>query len=144
MKSPIELAVQFFEYIEAARWTDVGNMLAEDFRYFGPMPDPVDKDTWLDLMESIRNSCPDWAFHVKKISESGNSVNAKIHITGTQTIELDLTPIGMRPVPPTGIHFELPDEDTRLVLKSDKILELHVNPAVHGELMKVLSHLELF
>jgi hypothetical protein len=143
MKSPIELAVQFFEHIEAARWTDVANMLTDDFRYFGPMPDPVDKETWLDLLESIRNACPDWAFHVKKMSESGNSVNAKIHITATQTKILDLTPMGLRSIPPTGMYFELPDENTRLVLKSDKILELHVNPAIHGELMKVLSHLEL-
>lgn len=141
--SLVETAVDFFEKIEQARWQEVADLLIEDFKYFGPFPEPVGRDTWLSVMASLRLAFPDWSFNLQNVREEGDTVRSTIRITGTHTEELDLSPIGLPSIPATSIHFELPDENARILFKANKILELHVNPDIHRELLKVLSSLQI-
>lgn len=141
--TPVETAVEFFKKVEEAQWHEVAALLTPDFLYFGPLPEPVNKETWLDLQESIRIACPDWSFHLSEAVQQGNTVRTKVHIIATQTAPLDLSAIGLGTIPASGLRVELPDETATLIFKGGLICELHVSPELHGGLMSLLSQLGL-
>lgn len=141
--SDLTATADFFKKIEEARWTEVEALLTEDFHYYGPLPEPIDRPTWLDCMESLRIAFPDWSFHIIDIGKVKGRICAKVHMTGTHTEELDLSPLGLRSIPASGTKFEFPDEEALVVFKGGLIAELHVSPELHDDLLTLLSHLEI-
>ncbi len=141
--SKFDLTVDFFKHIEDAEWLKVETLLADDFRYFGPTPEPVDKAIFLDCLESLCIAFPDWSFHVREVNQLKDKITALVHITGTHTAQLDLSALGLKPIKPTATFFEFPDEEVILTFKGDKLTELHVSPEIHNDLMSLLSHLQI-
>jgi predicted ester cyclase len=98
---------------------------AEDFVFSGPVPEPLNKDQFLDLMTAMTKGLPDWAFNVTSVQEKGSTVSVKVQITGTHKGILAVP--GLPTVSPTGKRIKLPAETLEITVEGDKITDFRVD-----------------
>lgn len=137
----IKKTVEFITAIEAGNWYDVEEELEEDFTFYGPMPDPFDKETWLAFQKAIRNAFPDWSLHLSDIEQGGNKITITIHITGTHTKPLILPLHPKRTILPTYAKINLPVEQAILVYRGEKIESIRTQSHLHGGILGILEQL---
>lgn len=137
----IQFVAQFMEAVEKANWTEALSHLNDEFKFYGPEPDPVDKDTWLAFQQALKTALPDWSFNLTEIEDTGPEVILKIKISGTHTGPLDL-PVGSLPkLPATQLKVKLPEETIRIVFHNDKIGEIHTASILQGGIMGLLQEM---
>ncbi len=142
--TPILIASQFFKRIELHQWYEVERLLADDFLCYGPLPDPIDKSTWLDLIESLCIAFPDWTFDIKNLMAiAHDQVEATLHIKGTHKGMLDLSVLDLKPIPASGLQLSIPDEKATLTFDNNMIISLHAGEKIHNGLLEMLTDLEM-
>ena len=139
--NPIELAVDFFKTIEDKDWHKLSKMLHDDFKYYGPTPDPFDKDIWLSFQKAVGSAFPDWSYNLQKVEQINNAVRVTVHITGTHSEVLDLPWEGAKPIPATGKEVEMPIEHAEVTFKDGQVASLKVEMGPHGSLPGLLEQL---
>ena len=77
------------------------SMLADDFQFSGPIPDPIDKEAWLGMSSNLKTAFPDLNYHFKVIGAEGNAVKVISQLSGTHTGSFDLTNMNMGVIPAT-------------------------------------------
>lgn len=137
----LERVVSFFESIESKDWHALQEMIAEDFIYVGPNPDPVNKDKWLDFQIAVQKAFPDWAYNIQKVERIHEAIEVTVQITGTHAHELNLPLEGFFPIPATHKKVKMPIEHALLKVKEGKIIELRVEQQLHGSLPGLLEQL---
>ena len=138
----VEKTIEFFRDIEKKDWSALIHMLTDDFLFYGPMPDPIDRETWLEFEQAIRKAFPDWHYNIRMVEERGLEVHVKVQITGTHKKALSLPKLGIPDVPPTGNAIKLPVEHSILQYREDgKVKALRVEKAFHGGLPGLLEQL---
>lgn len=110
---------------EAGDAATLSSLVADDFVLSGPVPQPLGKQEFLGLMQSLHVAMPDFAFNVSSFEENGDTVIAKTHITGTHTGVLNLP--GIPPIPPTGIRTRMPEEVQTQKFRDGKMVSLTTN-----------------
>lgn len=131
----------FFNAIETKDYHSLAEMLHPNFIYYGPMPDPFDKKTWLDFQRAVQDAFPDWSYNISKLEKKDDAVEATVHITGTHLKELILPLEGIKPILPTGIKIKMPIEHAWIKCENDKIKELKVEKQFHGGFPELLEQL---
>jgi hypothetical protein len=140
----LELTTKFFKQIEQRQWHSVADLLAENFVCYGPLPDPLERDTWLDLLESLSIAFPDWTFNVHEVHQlMHDKVEVTLHIKGTHLDSLDLSILDFKPIPASGLKLEIPDEIAVLTFDNDKIISLMAGEKIHHNLIELISELEM-
>lgn len=139
----IEQAISFFQSIEEKDWSKLRQLLSDDFLYYGPMPDPFNKEEWLAFQMAVQTAFPDWSYNLKKVELNNDSVEIIVHITGTHLNELKLPMDDLKAVPASGIKIDMPEERATLKFKFEKISELKVHGTFHGGLPGLLTQLGL-
>lgn len=137
----IRLALTFITAVERADWLLTEKILADDFCYFGPLPDAVDKPTFLAFLEAIKQGLPDLSFHVIKVGEHDDQVDLNTHITGTHTQTLTLPLSGISPLAQTRVQVKLPGERIHFRFHYDLIREIHTSSQMHRQVFEVLEQL---
>ena len=123
-----------------SRDTEVAaNDMSDDFVVRGWMPYPLDKAKFLAIQSALLDAMPDFSYNLSDVYEAGNEVVALIQVTGTQTNDLALPLHGMPPFPATGLAVNLPQVQTRFVLKDDKVSEMNVESVPGGGLAGLLQ-----
>jgi hypothetical protein len=95
----VDVARTVMESLEAQDWATVNAHLAGEFVFAGPVPEPIGKHQWVGLQPQLQTAMPDWSFNVSSIEDKGNIIRFTIHITGTQTNDLDLSAMGLPVIP---------------------------------------------
>lgn len=140
----IEKTVQFVRAIETADWFTVESLLADEFRFYGPTPDPVDKQAFLGVLEAVKAALPDLNFQLTKVEEIGKqNLELTIHIRGTHTKPLKLPENGARALPPTLAHVHLPREEVKVEFRGGKISKIHTANKPHTGILGILEQLGL-
>jgi predicted ester cyclase len=124
---------------EAADAQTLASLVADDFVLSGPVPQPLGKQEFLDLMHVMHTALPDFAFNISSFEEDGDTVIAKTHITGTHTGVLALP--GMPPIPPTGKKVSLPEEVQTYKLQDGKLCKLSTNASPGAGIPGLLAQL---
>jgi hypothetical protein len=137
----IELVRQLFAHIENGDNDKAGAMLADDFKFSGPTPDPVDKKGFLDLHKALVSSMPDWSFNARDFRESGDFVTLKAKVSGTQTRELNIPFLGIRSARATNTYVLNPEEKVEIGFDDNKISSIKVEKVVNGGVAGILSQL---
>jgi len=138
-----EIVLAFFSAIESKHWEKLSDLTTSDFLFWGPMPSPLDKATYIELQKAIQHAIPDWSYHLSNMSHRENCIIVTVHISGTHTEEFTLPIPGVEPVPPTNIKFELPIEGVILTFKEDKIFDLRVEDVYYKGLKVLFEKLGL-
>lgn len=126
---------------EAGDFKKMGDLLADDMTFVGPVPEPVGKREFLGLQSALVSAMPDFKFNPSDFKESGDMVTAMIQITGTQTHELNLPMPGIPKIPATGKHVSLPEELTTFTVRNGKVVMIESESSPAGGVMGMLTQL---
>lgn len=107
---PILLTASFMQAFEETDWFRMELLLAETFQFYGPLPDPFDRDMTIAFQQSIRKACPDLTFklHSMEVVAEGVKVLFDFYAVHTQTLYCPLARIP--PVPATQNAIALKNE----------------------------------
>jgi hypothetical protein len=138
---PIEKTLEFTRAIETSDWLKVENALSDDFRFYGPLPDPIDKKTYLALQVAIKQGMPDLSFQMNKVFKHHDLVNVSLSMTGTHTKILRLPLTGLQPLPATQTKIHLPATEIRFKFNNELISEIHLSDQMQKEILQALTQL---
>jgi len=119
------------------------SMLADDFQFSGPVPEPINAEAWLEMSASLKAAFPDLDYHFKAIGSDGDVVKSTSQLSGTHTGSFDLTNMHMGVIPATNKTFSAKSEKAKLTVKENKITAWAVEPTEGAGLMAILKQLEV-
>jgi len=119
------------------------SMLAADFTFSGPVPEPLDAEAWLGMSTSLKAAFPDLNYHFKAIGADGDVVKATSQLSGTHNGSFDLTNMNMGVIPATNKTFSAALEKTKVTVKDNKVTIWAVEPTEGAGLMAILKQLDV-
>lgn len=119
------------------------SMLADDFQFSGHIPEPINKDAWLEMSASLKTAFPDIDYHFKVIGAEGDVVRSTSQLSGTHNGAFDLTNMNMGVISATNKTFSTKSEKTKITVKDDKITLWVVEPNDGAGLMEILKQLNV-
>jgi predicted ester cyclase len=136
-----KIVQELLKAIEQKKYDQAESYLSEDFVLNGPMPNPASKKEWLDLHKKLSKGIPDFSFNLKKLNESGNTVNASVQVGGTHTNEIPSIMPGVESIPPTNKKVLNAEENVTITFKGDKISSMTVERVPNGGVAGLLKQL---
>jgi predicted ester cyclase len=136
-----EIAEAYLDAFNSGDLDALADLLADDFQFSGPVPEPMDQDQFLGLMELMWNAFPDIRFNARIVDVNRNVLHFTAQLVGTHTGDLDLSSMGMGVIPPTGRSFSMARENGETVFENGYVVSHHVNPTEGAGLMAILQQL---
>jgi len=127
--------------IQKGDFENAKSMLADDFQFSGPIPEPIDKEAWLGMSSSLKTAFPDLDYHFKVIGAEGNVVKSTSQLSGTHSGSFDLTKMDMGVIPATNKSFSAKLEKTKVTVRENKITSWVVEPTDGAGLKAILGQL---
>lgn len=119
------------------------SMLADDFQFSGPVPEPINKEAWLGMSSSLMTAFPDLDYHFKVIGTEGDVVRTTSQLSGTHTGSFDLTNMQMGVIPATNKTFVTTRAKTKITVKENKITAWVIEPTQGAGVMEILKQLDV-
>jgi predicted ester cyclase len=136
-----ETVQALMDSIQKGDFENAKSMLAEDFQFSGPIPEPIDATAWLGMSSSLKTAFPDLDYHFKVIGANGDVVRSTTQLSGTHRGSFDLTKMDMGVIPATNNAFSTKLEKTKVTVKDNKITSWVVEPTEGAGLKTILSQL---
>ncbi len=136
-----EIVQALLDSVQKGDFANAKSMLAEDFQFSGPVPEPINRDAWLGMSSSLKTAFPDLDYHFKVIGTDGDFVRTTSQLSGTHTGSFDLTNMNMGVIPATDKTFSARLEKTKITVKDDKITSWAVEPTDGAGLTAILDQL---
>ncbi len=128
--------------VQKGDFENVKSMLADDFQFSGPIPEPINKEAWLGMSLSLKTAFPDLDYHFKVIGADGDVVRSTAQLSGTHSGPFDLTGMNLGMIPATNKTFSTKSEKTKITVKDGKITLWAVEPNDGAGLMEILKQLD--
>jgi predicted ester cyclase len=138
-----ETVQALMDSIQQGDFEQARTMLADDFQFSGPTPEPINKEAWLRMSSSLKTAFPDLNYHFKVIGAEGNVVRSTSQLSGTHSGLFDLTNMNMGVITATNKSFSAKLEKTKVTVKENKITAWVVEPTEGAGLVAILKQLEL-
>jgi len=138
-----ETVQALMDSVQKGDFENAKTMLADDFQFSGPIPEPINKEAWLGMSASLKTAFPDLDYHFKVIGADGDVVKTTSQLSGTHTGSFDLTNMHMGVIPATDKAFSAKLEKTKITVKEDKITSWVVEPTEGAGLKAILSQLDV-
>ena len=129
--------------VQKADFQTTKSMLADDFQFSGPIPEPIDKEAWLGMSSNLKTAFPDLNYHFKVIGAEGDVVRVISQLSGTHTGSFDLTNMNMGVIPATDKTFSAKHEKSKIAVKDNKITSWAVEPTEGAGLKAILDQLDV-
>ena len=136
-----EIVQALLDSVQKGDFANAKSMLADDFQFSGPVPEPINRDAWLGMSSSLKTAFPDLDYHFKVIGTDGDFVRTTSQLSGTHTGSFDLTNMNMGVIPATDKTFSARLEKTKITVKDDKITSWVVEPTDGAGLNAILDQL---
>jgi predicted ester cyclase len=127
--------------IQKGDFENAKSMLADDFKFSGPIPEPINKEAWLGMSSSLKTAFPDLDYHFKVIGAEGDVVRTTSQLSGTHTGSFDLRNMNMGVIPATNKIFSGKVEKTKVTVKDNKITSWVVEPTEGAGLTAIIHQL---
>ena len=121
----------------------VRSMLADNFQFSGPVPEPLNAEAWLGMSASLKAAFSDLNYHFKVIGADGDVVKSTSQLSGTHDGSFDLTGMHMGVIPATNKAFSVNLEKTKVTVKENKITLWAVEPNDGAGLAAILKQLDV-
>jgi predicted ester cyclase len=138
-----EIVQALVDSVQKGDFETAKTMLADDFQFSGPIPEPIDKGAWLAMSASLKTAFPDLDYHFKVIGAEGDVVRTTSQLSGTHTGSFDLTNMNMGVIPATNKTFSARREKTRITVKQNQVTSWEVEPTDGAGLMAILNQLDV-
>jgi predicted ester cyclase len=138
-----ETVQALMDSIQKGDFENARTMLADDFQFSGPIPEPINAEAWLEMSASLKTAFPDLNYHFKVIGAEGEVVKSTAQLSGTHNGSFDLTGMNMGVIPATNKAFSTRVEKTKVTVKGGKITAWAVEAADGAGLKAILKQLEV-
>ena len=138
-----EIVQALMDSIQKGDFENAKSVLADDFQFGGPIPEPINKEAWLGMSASLKTAFPDLNYHFKVIGAEGDVVRSITQLSGTHSGSFDLTGMNMGVIPATNKTFSTKPEKTKVTVKENKISSWVVEPTDGAGLKAILGQLGL-
>jgi predicted ester cyclase len=119
------------------------SLLTDDFQFSGPIPEPVNRDSFLGMSASLKTAFPDLDYHFKVIGADDDVVKTTSQLSGTHRGSFDLTSMNMGVIPATNKAFSAKLEKTKITVKDNKITSWAVEPTQGAGLKAILDQIDV-
>ena len=106
--------------IQMGNFEKAKSYLANDFKFSGPVPEPVNGAQWIGLSANLKAAFPDLNYHFKIESVNGDRADISAQLQGTHKGDLDLTAMHMGVIPATGKSFKAAQEEGKVMVRDGK------------------------
>jgi predicted ester cyclase len=138
-----ETVQALMDAVQKGDFEDAKSMLADDFHFSGPVPEPITAEGWLGMSASLKNAFPDLNYHFKVIGADGDVVKSTEQLSGTHSGSFDLTGMKMGVIPATNKTFSARLAKTKVTVKDNKITLWAVEPTDGAGLTEILKQLDV-
>jgi len=138
-----ETVQALMDSIQQGDFENAKTMLADDFQFGGPIPEPINKEAWLGMSSSLKTAFPDLDYHFKVMGAEGDVVKSTTQLSGTHSGSFDLTNMNMGVIPATNKAFSAKLEKTKVTVKENKVTLWAVEPTDGAGLMEILKQLDV-
>jgi len=81
--------------VQKGDFENVESMLADDFQFNGSIPEPINKEAWLEMSVNLKTAFPYLDYHFKVIGADGNVVRSTAQLSGTHSGSFNLTSMNL-------------------------------------------------
>lgn len=128
-----EVVKRFHGSVEQGHWDVLEALLADEFVFSGPTPEPLNKRTCISMRKALWGGFPDLKFNLRIIQVQENIVKATVRITGTHTgLLIPPTPGNFVAISPTHKKIALNEEVAEYTIRGDRMVKMHVYPDPNG------------
>ena len=138
-----ETVQALMDAVQKGEFETVRSMLADDFQFSGPVPEPINAEAWLSMSASLKAAFPDLNYHFKVIGADGDVVKSTSQLSGTHNGSFDLTGMNMGVIPATNKTFSVNLEKTKVTVKENKITLWAVESNDGAGLAAILKQLDV-
>ena len=135
------LAEQLVEAYEYRDWDLLDQLLADDFQFSGPVPEPLGPDQYVGVSRLLTAACSDISYAPQLIAVDGDVAVISLQLSGTHDGDMDLRFAGMDVIPPTGIAWSNVREEGEAVMADGKIVSIHLPPMEGAGLPAILAQI---
>jgi predicted ester cyclase len=116
-------------------------LFADNFKFSGPVPEPISGEAWLGMSASLKAAFPDlnYRFNIERVD--GDTAHISGELSGTHKGTLDLTAMHMGTIPATGKSFRAAHEHGKVTTNNGKITAWAMEPTEGAGLMAILGQL---
>jgi predicted ester cyclase len=136
-----ETVQKLFDSVQKGDFVNAKTLLADNFQFSGPIPEPINREAWLGMSASLKTAFPDLDYHFKVIGADDDVVKTTSQLSGTHRGSFDLTNMKMGVIPPTNKTFSAKLEPTKITVKDNKITSWAVEPTEGAGLKAILGQL---
>jgi predicted ester cyclase len=136
-----ETVQALLDSVQKGDFENAKTMLADDFQFSGPLPEPIDQEAWVGMNTRLQTAFPDLDYHFKVIGAEGDVVKATMQLSGTHSGSFDLRTMDMGVIPATNKNFSAKSEKARVTVKENKITAWFVEPTQGADLKSILDQL---
>ena len=136
-----ETVQALMDSVQKGDFENAKTMLADDFQFSGPIPQPINREAWLGMSASLRTAFPDLDYHFNVIGADDDVVRTTSQLSGTHRGAFDLTTMKMGVIPATNKTFSAKLEKTKITVKDNKITSWAVEPTQGAGLNAILDQL---
>lgn len=137
-----ETVQALMDSIQKGDFENAKSMLADDFQFSGPIPEPINAEAWLGMSASLKAAFPDLDYHFKVIGTQGDVVRSTSQLSGTHNGSFDLTNMNLGLIPATNKAVSTKSEKTKVTVKGNKITLWAVEPNNGAGLMEILKQID--
>jgi hypothetical protein len=127
--------------IQTGDFKKAKSLLSSDFKFSGPVPEPISADEWMGMSASLKAAFPNLDYHFKVESVDGNTAHISAELSGTHSGMLDLTSMHMGTIQATGKSFKAAHEHGKATVHDGKITTWAMEPTKGAGLMAILDQL---
>jgi len=136
-----EIVQTLLDSVQKGDFEKTKTLLSNDFQFSGPIPEPINRQSWLGMIASMRTAFPDLDYRFKVIGADDDVVKTTSQLSGTHTGSFDLTNMNMGVIPATKKAFSAKLEKTKVTVKENKITSWAVEPTEGAGLKAILGQL---
>ena len=136
-----ETVQNLMDSIQKGDFKNARTLLADDFQFSGPIPEPINREAWLAISASLKTAFPDLDYHFKVIGADDDVVKTTSQLSGTHRGSFDLTNMKMGVIPATNKPFTAKLENTKITVKENKVTSWAVEPTEGAGLKAILGQL---
>src|SRR5215216_5874265 len=138
-----EIVQTVLDSVQKGDFVKTKSLLADDFQFSGPIPEPANREAWLGLIASMKTAFPDLDYHFKVIGADDDIVKTTTQLSGTHRGSFDLTNMNMGVIPATNKTFSANLEKTKITVKENKVTSWAVEPTEGAGLKAILDQLSV-
>src|SRR5687767_497433 len=136
-----EIVQSLMDSIQKGDFVHAKTMLADNFQFSGPIPTPINRESWLGMSASLKTAFPNLDYHFNVIGAEGDVVKSTSQLSGTHTGSFDLTNMNMGVIPATDKAFSAKVEKTKITVKDNKVTSWAVEQTDGAGLSAILDQI---